>query len=121
MGLARPTTDDLIGWLKLQTAPSPEALVVYDECMDAALDDLESRLSQTFVVGDGFSLLQADANYPPRVHAAVLIAAARLAKRSTTPGGVEGIDQFGIALRILGTDVDVEALIRRYKRMDGFS
>ena len=121
MGLARPTSDDLVGWIKPQTPPSTATLAVYEECIAAALDDIESRLDQSFVVSDGFSLLQADTNYPPRVHTAVLIAAARLAKRSTTPAGVEGIDQFGIAIRILSNDADVENMIRHYKRMDGFS
>lgn len=121
MGVARPTSDDLVGFLKLQTPPSDQAMAGYDEAMDAALDDVESRISSAFVVDDDFSLVAADNNYPPRVRLAVLLSAARLAKRATSPEGVAGMSELGISVRILSNDPDIERLIRRFLKLDGFS
>lgn len=121
MGVARPTSDDLVGFLKLQTPPSEQAMAGYEEAMTGALDDIESRISAAFVAADGFSLDQADNNYPPRVRLAVLMDAARLAKRATSPEGVAGMSELGISVRILSNDPDIERLIRRFLKLDGFS
>lgn len=121
MGLSRPTVDDLVGWLKLQSDPDSPTLAVYNECFTAAIDDIESRVSSDFVIADGFSLVEGDDNYPPRVRTAVLIKAARLAKRSTSPEGVAGMSEYGVVIRIMSNDPDIEGLITRYKKLDGFA
>lgn len=96
-------------------------MAVYGESFDAAVDDIESRISSAFVIADGFSLVESDDNYPPRVRTAVLLMASRLAKRATTPSGVEGLSELGVVVRAMSNDPDVERMIARYKRMDGFS
>lgn len=116
----KPTTDDLIGWLKLQTAPSSEALAIYTEAFDAALVDIESRIDNTLIIAQGAGDLTNDANYPQGVRTAVIMEAARLAKRSTSPEGSAGFGGAGIVIQVLGTDPDIERLIRRYLKI-GFA
>lgn len=111
MAVTRPTVDDLVGWLNLQTDPSDEASAVYIEAMDVALDVIESRVN----LPDGTT----DDDYPQRLRTAVLLTAARLAKRSTSPEGVAGFGDFGV-VRIMQVDPDVERLISRYLKLDGF-
>lgn len=113
MAVTKPTVEDLIGWLKLNASPSDETLAVYSECFDAALDDIESRIN--LPVGTTAN------NYPQRVRTAVLMMAARLAKRSTSPEGVAGMSDLGVAIRILSNDPDIERLIRRFLKLDGFA
>lgn len=112
MAVTRPTVDDLIGWLKLQTAPSDETLAVYTEAFDGAIDDIESRINLPAGTTDD--------NYPQRVRTAILMEAARLAKRSTSPEGTAGFGGDGIVVRVLGSDPDIERLIRRYLKLTGF-
>lgn len=109
----KPTVDDLVGWLNLQSAPNDQTMAVYGECFDAALDDIESRIN--------LPAGTTDADYPQRVRAAVLLMASRLAKRSTSPEGVAGMSELGIAIRILSNDPDIERLIRRFLKLDGFA
>ena len=109
----KPTTDDLVGWLKLQSAPSTETLAVYQECMDAAIDDIESRVKLPVGTTDDV--------YPQRLRTAILLLASRLAKRSTSPEGVSGLSDIGAVVRILSSDPDIERLIRRFLRLDGFA
>ena len=113
MAVSRPTVDDLIGWLKPQSAPSPESLAVYTEAFDAALDDIESRIN--------LPAGTTDANYPQRVRTAIVMEASRLAKRSTSPEGTAGFGGDGLVVRVLGTDPDIERLLRRYLKLDGFA
>lgn len=117
MAVSRPTVDDLVGWLKLNSPPDDPTMAVYGECFDAAVDDIESRINLPALV-DGVA--QSDDNYPQRVRTAVLLMAARLAKRSTSPEGVAGMSDLGIAIRIMSNDPDIERLIARFKRLDGF-
>lgn len=115
MAVSRPTLDDFIGWLKLQSNPDDAAMAVYTEAFNAALDDIESRIEPTFVVAAGYSLVEADDNYPPKVRLAILLGTSRLAKRSTTPEGYAGSAADGVMVRILSNDSDIERLIGRYK------
>lgn len=117
----KPIIDDLIGWLKLQSTPSDESLAVYQECFDAAVDDIESRIDNVFVLAQGAGDLTDDGNYPQKVRTAELLLASRLAKRQTSPEGVAGMSDMGVVVRILGTDPDIERLIRRFLKMDGFA
>ncbi len=109
----KPTTDDLIGWLKLQSPISEESQEVYDECIAVAIDDIESRVN----LPDGTT----DEDYPQKLRTAILMDAARIAKRSTSPEGVAGMSDLGAVVRILGTDPDIERLIARFKKWDGFA
>ncbi len=109
----KPNTDDLIGWLKLQSPPDPDTLAVYDECVAGAIEDIESRIN----LPEGTT----DDNYPRKVRVAVLMDAARLAKRSTSPEGVAGLSDIGAVVRVLGKDPDIERLIVRYLKLDGFA
>lgn len=108
----RPTIDDLLGWLNLQTVPSEQAFDVYSEALDTALDLVESRIN----LPEGTT----DEDYPQRVRTAVILQAARLAKRSTTPTGVEGFDAGAVVVRVGRFDPDIEQLLARYMRVDGF-
>lgn len=99
--MARPTVTDLLAWIKLQGNPTPETKAVYQECIDTALELIEERID-----------LPAYAQYPARARMAVLMQAARLAKRSTSPEGVAGFGDFGV-VRVTDLDPDVEALIER--------
>ncbi len=120
MAVTRPTVDDLVGWRKLQSNPTDETLAVLAEAFEGALDDIESRIDNTIVVAKGYSLLAVDNNSPPVVRLAVLMDANRLAKRSNTPTGVEGFGGTGLVVRSGVRDPDVERLIRRYIKLDGF-
>lgn len=111
MAVTRPTVDDLVGWQKLNNAPSDETLAVLAECMDTALDLVESRVD----LPDGTT----DDDYPQRIRSAVLLTAARLAKRSTSPEGVAGFGDLGV-VRIMQVDPDVERSIMRFLKTDGF-
>ena len=121
MGVSKPTVDDLIGWLKLQSPPAADTMAVYGEAFDGALDYIESRVDNTLIVAQGAGDLTDDANYPQRVRLAVIMAAAKLAKRSTAPEGVAGFGGDGFVVRLLGTDADVEGLIARFVKVTGFS
>lgn len=113
MAVAKPTVSDLIGWLKLNTPPDEDTMAVYGECFDAAIDDIESRINLPTGTTDD--------DYPQRVRTAVLMMAARLAKRSTSPEGVAGMSDLGVAIRILSNDPDIERLVRRFLKLDGFA
>ena len=117
MAVVRPTVDDLIGWLKLQTAPDDADYAVYVEAFDAAQADVESRLNNDLVVGAGYSLVAEDDNYPPQVRSATLLAASRLAQRSETPNGTMGFGGDGIIVRIGKLDPDVEWQLRHFKKV----
>jgi hypothetical protein len=110
---AKPTTEDLVAWLKLQSPPSDEAMAVYEECVTVAVEDIESRIN----LPDGTT----DEDYPPKIRLAIILLASRLAKRSTSPEGVAGMSDLGAVVRILGTDPDIERLIRRHLKLDGFA
>lgn len=117
----KPVIGDLIGWLKLQSDPNEATKAVYQEALDVAIDDIETRCDNAFVLatGDG-DMLDAE-NYPRKMRVAILMDAARIAKRSTSPEGVAGMSDLGTVIRILGSDPDIERFIARYKKMDGFS
>lgn len=61
------------------------------------------------------------ASYPQRIRQAIILEAARLAKRSTSPEGVVGGGVEGIVIRISGYDPDIERLLRRYLKLGGFA
>jgi hypothetical protein len=121
MAVSKPTVDDLVGWLKLQSEPDAVTMDVYSECMDAAILAVEDRIDNAFVVALGWGDLTDDANYPQKVRTAELMLGARLAKRSSSPEGVAGMSDLGIAVRILNSDPDIEMLIRRVLKVDGFA
>lgn len=108
MAVSRPTVDDLIGWLKLQGAPDQATVDVLTEAFDAALDLIESRVN----LPSGTT----DDDYPQRVRTAIIITANRLYKRAGAPGGadIEGV----VIVRAI--DADVEVLISRVLKLDGF-
>lgn len=118
-GVAKPTTDDLVGWLKLRTPIDAGVTAQLDEAFAAALSEIESRITNIFVCADGYDLCDG-ANYPPRVRTAVLLRAARLYKRTLSPEGVAAMAELGM-IHIAGNDSDVEKLIGRYRKMSGFS
>ena len=117
----KPVIGDLIGWLKLQSTPNDETLAVYQEALDVAIFDIEDRIDNVFVKALGWGDLTDDANYPQKVRTAILMDAARIAKRSTSPEGIAGQSELGIVVRILGSDPDIERLISRVMKMSGFS
>jgi hypothetical protein len=114
----RPTTQTFISLLKLQSRPDDDTMAVYDEIMQTALDNIESRLNPVLIAAGGYSLADADDNYPQRVRFAVMLEAARLAKRPGSPEGVAGMTDIGAVVRIMGYDPDIERLIRRYRKIE---
>lgn len=109
----KPDVNSLIGWLKLQSPPTPDTLAVYETCIEVAIEDIESRIN--------LPAGTTDENYPTKIAAAIIMNAARLAKRSTSPEGVAGMSDIGAVVRILSRDPDVERLVSRYLKLDGFS
>jgi hypothetical protein len=120
MAVTRPVVDDLVGWRNLASIPTPETSDQLSEAFDGAIADVESRIDNTIVVAKGYSLAAADNNYPEVVRLAVLMEANRYAKRAATPTGVEGFGGQGLVVRTGIRDPDVERLIRRYIKLDGF-
>ena len=117
----KPTVSDLVGWLKLQSTPDDPTLAVYQEALDAAIEDIESRCDNTFVLATGDGDMKDPANYPQKMRTAVLINASRINKRPGSPEGVAGMSDLGVVVKIMGMDPDVERLIRRYRTMNGFT
>lgn len=109
----KPGTDDLIGWLRLQTDPSEDAYAVYEEAMEAAIADIEGRVD--LPAGTDAT------HYPQEIRTAILLDAARLAKRSTSPEGVAGMADIGAVVHIVGRDPDIERLIMRFRKLTGFA
>lgn len=107
----RPEVEDLLGWLKLQTTPTGETLAAYSRVLDTALALVESRINLPAGTTND--------DYPDAVSTAVLLTAARLAKRATTPEGIAGFGDFA-AVRIGSFDPDVETLLGRFLKLDGF-
>lgn len=112
MAVTRPTTDDLIGWLNLRT-PLPEGVQAQiDEAFNTAASFVESRIN----LPEGTT----DSDYPQLVRTAILLTAARLNKRVGSPEGVAGSPEVGF-IRISRFDPDVESLLSRYLKLDGFA
>jgi hypothetical protein len=111
--VTKPAVEDLVAWLKLQTEPDEASTLVYEECLATAVDEIESRCK---VPADA-----TDLDYPQRLRTAELLLAARLAKRSTSPEGVAGLSDIGAVVRILSRDPDIESLVRRFLKLDGFT
>lgn len=109
----KPEVADLIGWMKLQTDPDSATLAVLTECLDTAVEDVESRIN----LPDGTT----DSDYPQKVRTAILMLATRLQKRASSPEGVAGMSDLGVVVRILGSDPDIERLLARYLKLDGFA
>lgn len=105
----RPVVADLAAWVNI---PVPNDTTVLEESLDAALDLIESRIN----LPDG---ADGDA-YPQSVRTGVLMQANRIYKRRTSPEGVAGFGADG-SIRISGVDVDVEQLISRFLKLDGFA
>lgn len=113
MPVAKPATEDLVAWLKLQTEPDEPTTLLYDECVACAIEEIESRVN----LPEGTT----DEDYPQRLRTAELLLAARLAKRPGSPEGVAGMNDLGAVVRILSRDPDIESLIRRFLKLDGFA
>jgi hypothetical protein len=111
--VAKPDLPDLIVWLGLQSPPNEDAQARYTECLDTAVDEIERRCN----LPDDTT----DDDYPQPLRTAELLLAARLAKRSTSPEGVAGMSELGAVVRVLSQDPDVERLIRRFLKLDGFA
>ncbi len=109
MTTTKPTTDDLVGWLKLQSAPGAETRAVYDRVVAGAVSYIESRINLPVGTTDNL--------YPDDVALAILMTAARFAKRSTSPEGVAGLSDLGAVIRIQAKDPDVEVLLLRYLKL----
>ena len=110
----RPTVDDLavrVGGLTPD--PDSEAYGLLVDAFDAAIALIESRLRDDAIPDDTNA-------YPAEVRAAVLILAKRFYRRKDTPEGIGGFGDLG-PYRILPTDGDVEVLINRRLRLDGFA
>lgn len=108
-----PDGADLAAWIGVDPVPAATS-ARFDECIAAAVEDILDRcLADT--VDDS-----SPGGIPQVVRTAMLIYGSRLAKRPTSPEGVAGFNDLG-AIRLLPLDVDVESLITRYLKLDGFA
>lgn len=117
--MAAPTSADLASWISdvdgLNT-PSTVQTFQLDEAVAAARGAIEGRCNMPTPPEDD---LDADV-YPAEIHTAVLILGSRLWERRTAPAGVAGFGDLGV-VRFLAQDVDVEALIGPWLKLDGFA
>lgn len=104
--MSRPTSADLVVWIGDEGTPDTDEQAILDESIGAALADVEARINLP------------DGDYPAQVRTAVLMAAARIYKRRSSPEGTETM--FGIPVNVTRSDPDVEALIVRFLKLDGF-
>lgn len=112
----RPTVGDLISFVSLYD-PNDRVTDAFGEVLATALALIESRVN----LPAAFEAATPDENaYPQEIALAVLLTAARLAKRSSSPEGVSGFGDLGV-VRIGKNDPDVETLITRFKKLDGFA
>lgn len=111
----RPNVADLLSWTSRTSEVTDGDGSPEDECLQAALEDLESRCR----IPDG-ALLPDAVNYPRVLRVAVLMDAARFLKWRDSPEGVAGFGDLGV-VRILGRDSRTEMLIGSILRMDGFA
>lgn len=108
-----PTFDDLADWVSITntTQPVEDQLT---ECIDAAVEEILSRCRADVVTGTS------NDEVPQCVRTAMLLYGGRLYKRKQSPEGIAGFGDLGV-VRIMALDYDVESLISRYVRMDGFA
>ena len=88
------------------------------DCLDAALDYVEERIDPT-QLSAGQSLDPATVNYPIAARNAVHLQAARWYKRRTSPEGISTFE--GGAIRMTSLDPDIEVLISRIAKVEGFA
>lgn len=117
----KPVIGDLVAWLNFPTAPGAPALVQLNEALASAIAVIESRIDNTLVIAQGDGDLTAPTNYPQKARTAILILASRYNQRPGAPQGTAGFGFDGAVMRLLSNDPDVEVLIARYLRVDGFS
>lgn len=104
--MTRPTSADLATWIGGLGSPDVETQAILDESIGSALADVEARINLP------------DGDYPQQVRTAVLMAAARIYKRRSSPEGTTTM--FGIPVNVSRSDPDVEALLVRFLKLDGF-
>lgn len=121
MALARPVVNDLVAWLNFPSAPSAAACVQLSQSLAAAIAVIESRVDNAFIIAQGDGDLTSGTTYPQKVFTAIMILASRYNKRPGAPQGTAGFGVDGAVMRLLSTDPDVEVLISRYLKVDGFS
>lgn len=120
MALARPVVNDLVAWLNLN-APTPSECVQLSQSLAAAVKVIESRVSNAFIIAQGDGDLTSGTTYPQQEFTAILILASRYNKRPGAPQGTAGFGVDGAVMRLLSNDPDVEVLIGRHLKLDGFS
>lgn len=106
---AIPDYSDLANWIGITGSQVAAAEDQLTECIDAAVDEILDRCLDGTVTA-----------LPAQVRTAMLMYGSRIYKRKTSPEGVAGFGDLGV-VRISNMDVDVEALIGRYLRLDGFA
>lgn len=117
--MAAPTVDDLRDWVggtpPAQSTDSYTARL--SASLDAAVEQVEGRCLARYVdpADDDFT------TYPASVRTAILMLGARLVARADAPSGVAGFDATGDRFLFPKLDADVESLISRYRKLDGFA
>lgn len=111
---SRPTVEEFIAWRQARSEPSEGQAVVLTEAFDVALSNVESRVN----LPEGWDHAT-PVDYPPEVRYAVFLTANRLYKRTSAPDGIGGGDDFGTVV-IRARDPEVEALIRPFRKVNGF-
>lgn len=118
--MSAPTLDDLREWVSAGAQPAtPDAATTsrLAAALAAAVEGIEGRCKAQYVddEDDDFEA------YPESIRLAILMEANRLYMRASSAQGVAGFGDLGGVFRVLSTDPDVEALLGRYLRLDGFS
>jgi hypothetical protein len=109
---ARPTVSDLTAWLGFTPQPGSQDDTAMQICYRTALEAVESRLRAD-------AIPDAADEYPDLVFTAVVMQGAALWKRRNTPEGISFFE--GGAIRLQNLDPNIEAMLQRFVRLDGFA
>lgn len=114
----RPGVADLIAWLDITNDAVDGDGSPLDSVMSTALTSIEAAIDLS-LLPEGDSLAVDSETYTPQVRTVVLLQAAKLYKRRTSPEGVANFGDLGV-IRIQADDPDF-ALIDRYLKIEGFA
>lgn len=116
----KPVVADLVAYLKLRSPVPDDTCAELTDALCTAIEDVVAMIDNTFVVAQGAGDITDDATWPWRARRAVMLVAARYAKRPSSPEGVAGFGELGV-VRVTPTDPDVQHLLGRFLRVDGFA
>lgn len=106
----KPTVDDFVAFLRLQTTPDDATLAELDEALQSSIEDIFDRIDVPADV--------TDETWPSRLRYAVLLNAAHLSKSAQAPSGAESFGAFQ-TLTTEGLTPDVNRLLGSWMKVPG--